>query len=201
MSEMAANDNWERYRRILVSEENDEAAGQVSPVPPEEISAASPQPSKGTGTGYESSTYQGSGTGYHRRRGGYYEPSDDVWMDTSWATMSPQRMRGNPVWSPAITADSANERYSTAEYSYTNQRHSPTEYLFSSDPQSRAEDGTDIYDRSPGSFGGRRTDGRGRGAVIILALALLGLLAAAAIFGHMKTESNAEAYIEEYMDR
>lgn len=189
MSEMAANDNWERYRRILVSEENDEAVRQVSSVPPEEISAAALQQNPG------------SGTGYHRRRGGYYEPSDDVWMDTSWATMSPQRMRGNPVWSPAITADSANERYSTAEYSYTNQRHGPTEYLFSSDPQSRAEDGTDIYDRSPGSFGGRRTDGRGRGAVIILVLALLGLLAAAAIFGHMKTESNAEAYIEEYMDR
>lgn len=189
MSEMAANDNWERYRRILVSEENEEAARQASSVPPEEISAAALQQNPG------------SGTGYHRRRGGYYEPADDVWMDTSWATMSPQKMAANPVWSPSVTADSANERYSTAEYSYTNQRHSPTEYLFSSDPQSRAEDGTDIYDRSPGSFGGRRTDGRGRGAVIILVLALLGLLAAAAIFGHMKTESNAEAYIEEYMDR
>lgn len=192
---MATTNDWDKYVRVLIREENNNQDLQASPDPHAEVTGDAtiqPNQTRDPGTGLDSSAYQEPGDGYVRpprhRRNGYRPPADDVWMDMSWATMTPERMRSNPVWSPAVTGGTAQERYGT------------TEYPFRFDSLSQREGEADEFSGQLGHPAIRRQEGRQRGAGIILILAVLGLIAAAVIFGHMKTKSAAETYIEEYMD-
>ena len=220
MSDMAANDNLDRYSRTFVSAESidldlDEQESTAPLADAAHGTAFQANEAPAAGAGADSSSYINKGDAYgqpvyqdpgdeifqstnHRRRG-YGPPDDDVWMDMSWATMAPERLRSNPIWSPSAGADTASERYSATWHPYANQRHNTTEYPYRLDSRTSGGDEADEFRRRPRNLGIGRQDGRRRGAGIILILAVVGLLAAAVIFGQMRNKSAAETYIETHM--
>lgn len=204
---MSRADEMDRCMRVLVKEDMgiaDNPAGGVSANEKklEGYPAPKTPEAQAAGTGRRGSIgaekAQTAGGGRHRFRSASqtgqnwepYMPTDDTWMDTSWARMEPGVIQSTSTWPPTITQPSANEPGSDTDRLYPEDSY----------PDNENWEGNRFgrSDFRRGNLLGRN----GRPVRMAAVCILLGLLAAAAIFGHMRSgsESEAEVFIEEYME-